>query len=825
MQRQQLSEISDSDIYVAYGLGLMEMSTDVRDIHIEQQPYGGFCTVTLDNSDLSYNGFDHRGEELRIETGFSGDRAGGEWPYFWIENPSLLSYRDKYSGRLLRVISCITVWGIIGGWRYEHYPRPATEPPVAWRIGDNTKTLKVMLDTVLAKIGVTLYASESEDDLVDNAEYKPLLWIYPGEDGITVVQRILSNCACVLKPYQDGLRLYHPTVKSIVSGSDANNYECILEHTAAVGNKPITGGSWATYWQSTDQNYIDYWAVGREYYCPAVDYAYSGEHVVYSNVEASPVFRPNRVTVYSETKAGTYTWPELAGGSVATYPLEINRRDTDWTQAKCERVAEAVVKRARQDVHGGHSQMSINVGQEVYDNVQITDGRSRETYEGRVARVVAKWSSSLHPGMKSQYKMELDLGGLFFDSTPDDDSPTAVNSGGDISSLIDRINVQGGISGQAIAPHTLLYALLNTTQDYEIELTCPNGTHTATDFNWGEGTIKFQDGTKKTIKASFFGTVAGHALTGTHHLYFDFNEVDGSGKLLLQETTDIKDTVGHDKGRVLWCIKATESGDLCQICIPRGKTTLINADAVVCQYLSSLVLDAGVADLGVVNAGIAKFLETGTNWNSFADPDTATGLVLGLDTAPSPDVGKLIGYDSGVAQAYFTSDGNINAGAGKVVLDSSGISMHGHGLNTIFQFYNSSGTWGGAIWLVDAAGTLRVEGLAGLYVKGPLTVNDAAAKSTIKSDSCALTLAPSGTYPVVIEGGHSIKAESGHDLTIGTYVGQGLILDTVDVDAETAAYIDLPQQAGHPAAHDGRFFYNTTDDVIEGYSNGGWHSL
>ena len=33
-----------------------------------------------------------------------------------------------------------------------------------------------------------------------------------------------------------------------VIGSNALNYTCILSHLSAAGNKPITGGSWATYW-------------------------------------------------------------------------------------------------------------------------------------------------------------------------------------------------------------------------------------------------------------------------------------------------------------------------------------------------------------------------------------------------------------------------------------------------------------------------------------------------------------------------------------------------------------------------------------------------
>jgi len=36
-----------------------------------------------------------------------------------------------------------------------------------------------------------------------------------------------------------------------VIGTDANNYTCSLSHTSAAANRPITGGSYATYWTQT----------------------------------------------------------------------------------------------------------------------------------------------------------------------------------------------------------------------------------------------------------------------------------------------------------------------------------------------------------------------------------------------------------------------------------------------------------------------------------------------------------------------------------------------------------------------------------------------
>lgn len=54
---------------------------------------------------------------------------------------------------------------------------------------------------------------------------------------------------------------------SLVTGTDANSYYCILNHTAAAANKPITGGSYATYWTlSTSSSDAETWADGTEYF-------------------------------------------------------------------------------------------------------------------------------------------------------------------------------------------------------------------------------------------------------------------------------------------------------------------------------------------------------------------------------------------------------------------------------------------------------------------------------------------------------------------------------------------------------------------------------
>jgi len=53
---------------------------------------------------------------------------------------------------------------------------------------------------------------------------------------------------------------------SIVVGTDSLDYYCILAHTAAVADKPITGGNYTTYWYPTGGSGVGVaWVLGTVY--------------------------------------------------------------------------------------------------------------------------------------------------------------------------------------------------------------------------------------------------------------------------------------------------------------------------------------------------------------------------------------------------------------------------------------------------------------------------------------------------------------------------------------------------------------------------------
>ena len=77
---------------------------------------------------------------------------------------------------------------------------------------------------------------------------------------------LMDRSGSVVEVIEQGGNLYYqgiPTANEVI-GSDTLNYTCILNHTAAAVNYPITGASWETYWSQTGSS-GGTWALGTAY--------------------------------------------------------------------------------------------------------------------------------------------------------------------------------------------------------------------------------------------------------------------------------------------------------------------------------------------------------------------------------------------------------------------------------------------------------------------------------------------------------------------------------------------------------------------------------
>ena len=81
-------------------------------------------------------------------------------------------------------------------------------------------------------------------------------------------------------------RAYHPSVGYLmkrgfdcvesdeVEGTNSKRYACIKSHFAAIANRPITGGSWPTYWRQSAESGGDVWSEGQSYTCSRIKQEY-----------------------------------------------------------------------------------------------------------------------------------------------------------------------------------------------------------------------------------------------------------------------------------------------------------------------------------------------------------------------------------------------------------------------------------------------------------------------------------------------------------------------------------------------------------------------
>lgn len=121
-------------------------------------------------------------------------------------------------------------------------------------------------------------------------------------------------------------------------------------------------------------------------------------------------------------------------------------------------------------------------------------------------------------------------------------------------------------------------------------------------------------------------------------------------------------------------------------------------------------------------------------WGSYG---SVSGVVLGLDTSITPAVGKLLGLDTGVVQAYFGSDGKLYGGAGAVWIDAAGLSLSaGSGSTRQVKWVDGSDVSG---YLISSGGLTYMRSNAYQdYDDGYVLID--AWRDTISSQACSLQL-------------------------------------------------------------------------------------
>lgn len=140
--------------------------------------------------------------------------------------------------------------------------------------------------------------SIDEDDMSSDAANKvptqQSVKAYVDSGTVTMTNKTLS-----------GAKAVGTLIGTEVIGTDSNNYTCIATHTSSTDNKPITGGSYASYWVAGGENGA-VWATATTYTKSAVL-----DDDTFSSDDASAVPSQQSTKAYVDTSVASAI-PDLA---------------------------------------------------------------------------------------------------------------------------------------------------------------------------------------------------------------------------------------------------------------------------------------------------------------------------------------------------------------------------------------------------------------------------------------------------------------------------------------------------------------------------------
>lgn len=356
------------------------------------------------------------------------------------------------------------------------------------------------------------------------------------------------------------------------------------------------------------------------------------------------MFTPMKVTVQDITGAysGSYSNVDPAYDASMGEVIYTDEYGVVDGAATAAAIAMAEVKRAQSQASSGEFHLQLaDCNANVFDSTVITDTRGNTTGTGVLGGVYGYYRPDETDTTKI-FSMDVRVGGLQR-STNDkmqsfvDEMCIGISKGAPTVALL-RGSVDANVIRQAMQPFTT---------DLTIEA------KDADEVFWhgkagvgNNATIYFADGSELTITEKVEGSA--QAVSGAQWLYFIV------GDNTLHITTDEETAHGSDRGIVALVVENTDGDGDCMIIPGNGRVPLLSAVAITCDYLSALT-----ANMGVIETGTIKLLTSGSSWTSWVNPNTASGMVVGLDADAfngSGD-GKLETYIGGSIRLALNKDG------------------------------------------------------------------------------------------------------------------------------------------------------------------------
>jgi hypothetical protein len=330
----------------------LDLSADIMSLREELNPAGGSLNVELRNDDGRYAA-PGGGDLSVLDIGGQLDFSPG---YVTAQSnevsPGLSFIVDSYEhtsagGQASLVLSAADGWSLVEGWRARHQFR--------WNKDTEEASVKQILAFVLGRVGLRLEVKSRSSVLTG---YYPDFTINPGNNGNDVIRRLLSFVPDVL----------------FIEGS-----------TVYVVNPLAADGS---------------------------DYAYGQSHPVVEGRYKEKVWGLNRVQVegYDPAEGEAIVVDVFSWGQMDRLYDRLGRvedRNLD-TAARAGERGEAYLRRAEMEAVNGAILTPVNCGQQLYDVVDITDGRAGLSAAKR--RVIGL--TLIYCPRRGEYQQRLILGGV-----------------------------------------------------------------------------------------------------------------------------------------------------------------------------------------------------------------------------------------------------------------------------------------------------------------------------------------------------------------------------------------------------------------------------
>jgi len=596
------------------------LETDkVLSLNQSEEPYRQSAEVSLDNSEGYFTELDVKGWQAVISWGLvtkDGKKYSDTAP-LWVISQQL----DSSQGRLTCEFRMVGIPNMLAEDRASeaYYPRIDKETEEWTPAGSQNKTVKDLLNEI---IGATIDCfshchayevvwDDGYDTLANTYKPKDGFRIYSNNSRLAAIRRLLDFTQNVMRIGNDGkIHILKPTISGV-----SYNYEYSLE----------TG------------------------------------HTFFSKAYRKTLCIPNYIVVESKKDDD----PFYEGFAKDQDSIDAFREVRQYFKTSLESdgqaddIAEAILSKYQLNAEMGAFSCPMNVGQEIFDYVKVTDEREDDYRKGNIGSITRKYNAE-----KSIYNMQVSFGGWL----------TVRGLASNLSVYPD--GVEQHLNEMWIENLYANYIYSNIIEVSYLSALCAHmGLLTGGEIRVGAGA----DG-KNEFGVSGLDKDGGTATGGSSTTVVDTSkawEVDALKGLAV---------------RIVIEPEVYKSGKLEYIQeYPYYESQITSNTATTITFAPAL--PAGIT----VSAGDKYAYGAGdfTGWRLWAENNIDGHL------------GRMAGFSNGVMQFYMGSDGKLYAGMGTVVIDENGVSISGKYL----KFTDSNGENSVYIWndVGDPSNSIRTD--------------------------------------------------------------------------------------------------------------------